>query len=92
MKKMGKYELKDELNCGVCGYNTCREKAQAVFEGMAETNMCLHYMRTKAESLANEIVENTASNIILLDGEMNVREINPAAQAVFKIQSSKYYR
>ena len=85
MKEMGKYELKDELNCGVCGYNTCRIKAQAVFEGMAETNMCLHYMRTKAESLANEIVENTASNIILLDGEMNVREINPAAQAVFKI-------
>ena len=87
MKKMGKYELKDELNCGVCGYNSCREKAQAVFEGMAETNMCLHYMRTKAESLANEIVENTASNLILLDGEMNVREINPAAKAIFKIQS-----
>jgi uncharacterized Fe-S cluster-containing protein len=87
MKKMGKVELKDELNCGVCGYNTCKEKAQAVFEGMAETNMCLHYMRTKAESLANEIVENTASNIILLDGEMNVREINPAAQSIFKIQA-----
>lgn len=87
MKKMGKYELKDELNCGVCGYNTCRTKAQAVFEGMAETNMCLHYMRTKAESLANEIVESTASSVILLDGEMNVREINPAAQSIFKIQS-----
>jgi uncharacterized Fe-S cluster-containing protein len=87
MKKMGKYELKDELNCGVCGYNTCRIKAQAVFEGMAETNMCLHYMRTKAESLSNEIVENTASNLILLDGDMNVREINPAAKAIFKIQA-----
>jgi len=87
MKTMGKYELIDELNCGVCGYNSCREKAQAVFEGMAETNMCLHYMRTKAESLSNEIVENTASNLILLDGEMNVREINPAAKAIFKIQS-----
>jgi iron only hydrogenase large subunit-like protein/uncharacterized Fe-S cluster-containing protein len=87
MKEMGKYELKDELNCGVCGYNTCRLKAQAVFEGMAETNMCLNYMRTKAESLANEIVENTASSVILLDGEMNVREINPAARSVFKIQS-----
>jgi len=87
MKSMGKYELIDELNCGVCGYNSCREKAQAVFEGMAETNMCLHYMRTKAESLSNEIVENTASNLILLDGEMNVREINPAAKAIFKIQS-----
>ena len=81
MKKMGKIELKDELNCGVCGYNTCRAKAQAIFEGMAETNMCLHYMRTKAESLANEIVENTASNIILLDGEMNVREINPSCSS-----------
>ena len=44
-------------------------------------------MRTKAESLSNEIVENTASNLILLDGEMNVREINPAAKAIFKIQS-----
>ncbi|MGH4124492.1 MAG: [Fe-Fe] hydrogenase large subunit C-terminal domain-containing protein [Clostridium sp.] len=87
MKKMGKYELIDELNCGVCGYNSCREKAQAVFEGMAETTMCLHYMRTKAESLSNEIVENTASNLILLDGEMNVREMNPAAKAIFKIQS-----
>ncbi|MBU3146770.1 [Fe-Fe] hydrogenase large subunit C-terminal domain-containing protein [Clostridium sp. CF012] len=87
MKKMGKYELIDELNCGVCGYNSCREKAQAVFEGMAETTMCLHYMRTRAESLSNEIVENTASNLILLDGEMNVVEINPAAKAIFKIQS-----
>lgn len=87
MKKMDKFELVDELNCGVCGYNSCREKAQAVFEGMAETEMCLHYMRTKAESLANEIVENTASNLILLDGDMNVREINPAAKAIFKIQS-----
>jgi len=87
MKSMGKYELIDELNCGVCGYNSCREKAQAVFEGMAETNMCLHYMRTRAESLSNEIVENTASNLILLDGDMNVREINPAAKAIFKIQS-----
>jgi len=87
MKKMGKYELIDELNCGVCGYNSCREKAQAVFEGMAETTMCLHYMRTRAESLSNEIVENTASNLILLDGEMNVVEINPAAKAIFKIQA-----
>jgi len=87
METMGKYELVDELNCGVCGYNSCREKAQAVFEGMAETNMCLHYMRSKAESLANEIVENTVSNLILLDGEMNVREINPAAKSIFKIQS-----
>ncbi|MGH4052034.1 MAG: [Fe-Fe] hydrogenase large subunit C-terminal domain-containing protein [Clostridium sp.] len=87
MKTMGKHELKDELNCGVCGYDTCRIKAQAIFEGMAETNMCLHYMRTKAESLSNEIVENTASILILLDGEMNVREINPAAKAIFKIQA-----
>ncbi|MGK0465187.1 [Fe-Fe] hydrogenase large subunit C-terminal domain-containing protein [Clostridium sp.] len=87
MKKMGKFELKDELNCGVCGYDTCRIKAQAVFEGMAETNMCLHYMRNKAESISNEIVENTASILILLDGDMNVREINPAAKAIFKIQA-----
>ncbi len=57
MKSMGKHTKEDELNCGVCGYNTCIEKAQAIYEGMAETNMCLHFMRNKAENLTNVIFE-----------------------------------
>ncbi|MBC2582816.1 [Fe-Fe] hydrogenase large subunit C-terminal domain-containing protein [Clostridium sp. DJ247] len=87
MRDMGKYGPEDELNCGVCGYNTCREKAQAVFEGMAETTMCLHYMRSRAESLSNVIFENTLNCIILLDGSMKVKEINPAAEKAFTISA-----
>ncbi|MCY6353748.1 [Fe-Fe] hydrogenase large subunit C-terminal domain-containing protein [Clostridium sp. ZS2-4] len=86
MKRMGKFTKEDKLNCGVCGYDTCREKAQAIFEGMAETDMCLHFMRSKAESLSNVIIENTANSIIMVDGEMNVVEINPAAQQSFMVK------
>ncbi|MCY6353746.1 [Fe-Fe] hydrogenase large subunit C-terminal domain-containing protein [Clostridium sp. ZS2-4] len=87
MREMGKFEPKDELNCGVCGYNTCREKAKAIYQGMAETDMCLHFMRSKAERLTNVIFENTASSVILIDEELNVKEINPAAQEVFMVEA-----
>jgi iron only hydrogenase large subunit-like protein len=87
MIEMGKYSLEDELNCGVCGYNTCKEKAQAIFEGMAESNMCLHYMRSRAESVRNVIFENIVNCIIFLDGKMKVKDINPAAEKAFTVRA-----
>ncbi|MCY6369604.1 [Fe-Fe] hydrogenase large subunit C-terminal domain-containing protein [Clostridium ganghwense] len=87
MKQMGKFVKEDKLNCGVCGYDTCMEKAQAIFEGMAETDMCLHFMRSKAESLSDVIIDNTANSIIMVDGDINIIEINPAAQEVFMVKS-----
>lgn len=85
LMKMGKYTKEDELNCGVCGYNTCREKAYAIYDGMAETSMCLHFMRSKAESLSNTIFENTPNCLILLDEDMLVKEVNPAFEKTFMI-------
>lgn len=41
LKKMGKMDPKDFLNCGACGYDTCEDHAQAVIEGLAEVEMCL---------------------------------------------------
>ena len=89
LKKMGKFEPSDELNCSVCGYNTCREKAQAIYEGMAEVDMCLHFMRTRAESLTNIIFGNSPNIIIILDTDMNVKEFNPAAESVFSITAGE---
>ncbi|TCO74972.1 [Fe-Fe] hydrogenase large subunit C-terminal domain-containing protein [Marinisporobacter balticus] len=89
LKKIGKYEASDELNCGGCGYNTCREKAQAVFDGMAELNMCLPFMRSKAERLTNVIFENTPNIIILIDEEMRVKEFNPTAEKIFNIKAEE---
>ncbi|MBU5483406.1 4Fe-4S binding protein [Clostridium sp. MSJ-11] len=86
MKSMGKYNLEDELNCGVCGYDTCREKAKAIYNNMAETTMCLHYMRNKAESISNLIFENTVTCIVLLDGELRIKEINPAGERIFSVK------
>lgn len=85
LKEMGKYSEEDELNCGTCGYDTCREKAQAIFEGKADSKICLPYMRNKSESLTNVIFEYSPNVIFLLNKELKVLEFNPSAERIFKI-------
>ena len=53
LRQMGKTKKSDELNCGSCGYNTCREKAIAIYQGKAEISMCLPYLKEKAESFSD---------------------------------------
>lgn len=86
LKEMGKYSIEDELNCGVCGYNTCREKAQAIYEGMAETLMCLHFMRTKAERLSNVIFESSTNCIMLVSKQLKIIEVNPSFEKTFMVK------
>lgn len=87
LQSMGKFDITDEMNCGVCGYNTCRDKAQAIYEGMAEPTMCLQYMRNKAESINYVVFENTPNIIIIVDDELRIKEFNPAAEKLFKINA-----
>ncbi|OFI07256.1 iron hydrogenase 1 [Clostridium acetireducens DSM 10703] len=89
LKKMGKYEPKDELNCGGCGYNTCREKAQAVYEGMSEASLCLPYIISKVESLQNLIFQYSPDIILIIDEYMKIREINPRAEKTFGIKAEE---
>ncbi|MCM0650954.1 4Fe-4S binding protein [Clostridium swellfunianum] len=86
LHKLGKYTPSDELNCGVCGYNTCREKAQAVLDGMAELNMCIHYIRNKAESITNVVFETSPNAIFTLDEDLLVKDFNPASESMFKVK------
>jgi len=79
----GKYSEQDEKNCGACGFDTCRDKAIAVCQGLTEINTCVPYMRSKAESLANFIVEHSLNAIIVVDRQMTVQEFNPAAERLF---------
>lgn len=83
LQQIGKFSRADEKNCGACGYNSCREKAIAVFHGVAEIDMCIPYMRSKAESFANIIVENSVNGIIVVDYKMIIQELNPAVQKMF---------
>ena len=85
LNSIGKETKLDELNCGSCGYKTCRDKAIAVFNDMAEPNMCLPFMRQKAETLTNIIFEATPNLIIMVNEALEVIEINPAARKFFDL-------
>ncbi|MBQ2114612.1 MAG: 4Fe-4S binding protein [Selenomonadales bacterium] len=86
LHKTGKFTKADEKNCGSCGYSTCREKAVAVLRGLAEIDMCLPYMRSKAESFANLIVENSVDGILVVDNLMTIQEVNPAFKQMFGLE------
>lgn len=87
LKKMGKFKPEDELNCGGCGYNSCRENATAVFQGMSDIPLCLPYIRSKAESLKNVIFEHSPNITLILDSELNLLELNPKAEEMFNVKT-----
>jgi PAS domain S-box-containing protein len=83
LAKTAKFSKADEKNCGACGYNTCREKAIAVWQGLAEVDMCIPYMKSKAESFSNMVIDNSLNAIIVVDEDMVIQEFNPAAEKMF---------
>ena len=85
LEKIGKVTKDQELNCGACGYPSCREKAVAVYQGKAELYMCLPYMRQKAESISNVIIETTPNVIMAVDEDLKIQEINTAGEKIFSI-------
>ncbi|QOR34289.1 4Fe-4S binding protein [Clostridium sp. 'deep sea'] len=78
------YRLTDKANpearldCGACGYSSCREKAKAVIRGMAEIEMCMPYMRKLADLRTDKILERSPNGIVILDEEMRIITMNPA--------------
>ncbi|MEG2758766.1 MAG: (Fe-S)-binding protein, partial [Rikenellaceae bacterium] len=85
LAKTGKHTHEDELNCGACGYDSCREKAWAVYNGFADIEVCLPYMRERAESMAYEIIQNNPNGIVTLDHDINIIDINSKARDLFGI-------
>ncbi|MEG2395535.1 MAG: [Fe-Fe] hydrogenase large subunit C-terminal domain-containing protein [Oscillospiraceae bacterium] len=88
LKKMGKQKKEDELNCGSCGYDTCRLKAQAVFEGKADLSMCLPFLKDKAETFSDNIINNTPNGILILNEDMEVQQINSAARKIMNVRQA----
>ncbi len=88
MREMGKIRPEDELNCGSCGYNTCREKAIAILEGKAEISMCLPYLKDKAESFSDCIVNNTPNGLLVVNENLEVQQINRSAMKILNIRSA----
>lgn len=79
----GKVKPDDELNCGACGYPTCREKAIAVFQKKAELNMCIPFMYEKSESLANLVMETSPNVVLIVDEDMKIMEYSAVGEKYF---------
>lgn len=84
LAQTGKHQPEDELNCGACGYDSCRHKAVAVYQGNAEVQMCIPYMRMRAESMSNLVQAAMPNAVIIVDHDLVIKEVNPSAGRLFK--------
>ena len=88
LRQMGKTNASQMLDCGSCGYNTCREKAIAVCQGKAEIAMCLPFLKEKAENFSDTIVQHSPDGLIVLNESLEVQQINNAAREIMNIRSA----
>lgn len=85
LRSTGKYTPEDELNCGACGYSTCREKAVAVFQGKAELSMCMPYALAQAESMSNVVMDVTPNMIFVIGNDMKILDCNGKGQELLGV-------
>ncbi|MBE6753804.1 MAG: histidine kinase [Ruminococcaceae bacterium] len=90
LRQMGKFNPSQELNCGSCGYDTCREKAIAICQGKAEIGMCLPSLKDRAERFSGTIVNSSPDGIIVLNERLVVQQINNAAREIMNMRSASY--
>jgi len=83
MERIGKASAENQLNCGACGYASCRDKAIAVIRGMAELEMCIPHMKRLAEQRTDRIIETSPNGIVILDEHLNIISMNPAFRNFF---------
>ncbi len=86
---MGKTTKEDELDCGSCGYDTCREKAISVCRGKSEPSACLPLLRKKAENFSDILVKTAPSGIIVLNEDLEIQKINEEAEGILCIPASR---
>ncbi len=97
LRELDKTKPEDELNCGACGYTTCRDKAVAVFRGLAENKMCLPYLITQLEMHNTELarlkayhedtIDSIIEGIVVVDPNMIITGLNKAADMYSTSQS-----
>ena len=83
LKKISKHKPEDELNCGGCGYGSCREFVNALISGNAETSMCVSYMRKIAVRKAAAMLRCMPSAVVIVDSNMEIVEANDSFEQMF---------
>ena len=91
LKRIGKLKPSDELNCGSCGYDTCREKVAATISGKADEAMCMPYLMERAQSFSDIIVNNSKSGVIAMNEALEIQQMNASACLLLGIDDRKEY-
>lgn len=91
LRSVGKYSGADEINCGGCGYDSCRAFAQAMLDGVAEKTMCVSYMRNLAQKKANGLIAAIPSGVVIADKNMQIVECNKNFAALMGSEISDMY-
>jgi iron only hydrogenase large subunit-like protein len=76
LRTVGKYSAEDELNCGGCGYDSCRDFAHALIARNAERMMCATYTRKLAQKKANALLQKMPSAVVIVDEDLKIIECN----------------
>jgi iron only hydrogenase large subunit-like protein len=76
LRSVGKYSAEDELNCGGCGYESCRDFARALIARNAERMMCATYTRKLAQKKANALLQKMPSAVVIVDDQLKIIECN----------------
>ena len=76
LRLVGKYSAEDELNCGGCGYDSCRDFAHALIARNAERMMCATYTRKLAQKKANALLKKMPSAVVIVNEELKIIECN----------------
>ncbi len=82
-ERTGKSNPELRLDCGACGYDSCREKSIAVIKGLAEAEMCIPHMRRIAQKKTDKIIEMSPTGVVVLDKDLNIINMNQAFQKMF---------
>jgi signal transduction histidine kinase len=80
LARMGKTDPADELNCGACGYLTCREHAAAISYGLAESEMCLPYTIERLRKSLEDLNRSNASLASAREALMNAEKLASMGQ------------
>ena len=83
LRRIGKVTLKDELNCGSCGYDSCREFAVALLDNKAQENMCASYMRKLASKQANALIKTMPSGVVIVNNNFKIIDSNRRFAKIF---------
>lgn len=76
LASVGKFSREDELNCGACGYDSCREFAKALLTGKAEAPMCHNYLRKNFERTSNALIKYIPAGVVIVNDLLQVVESN----------------